>query len=179
MQIKLLAALTSMALMLALGTATAQRSAGETVDDTTVASATKLALIDNSAVPAGSINVESYKGVVQLIGWVHDDAEIKAAIETAEAVDGVVKVENAMIVAQSRRTFGKTIDDQAIKTKLKFGMTEENGIDKALDVVTDVRNGEVILGGFVSSDRVRDNAEKIAKEIKGVDKVYNKISIKK
>ena len=63
MQIKTQTSIFALALVLFLGTAEAQRSAGETVDDSTLASSTKLALISDSEVPGGNINVETYKGV--------------------------------------------------------------------------------------------------------------------
>lgn len=162
---------------LAAPLAMADRSAGETIDDSTVATSVKMSLIDDASVPGGSINVEAYKGVVQLIGFVRSDDQKKAARARARGVEGVEKVEDAMIVVPDKRSFGTTIDDQTIQTKVKLEITEL-GADKGLAVVTDVRNGEVLLGGFVNSDRVRDDIEKKAKAVKGVTKVHNHVGVK-
>lgn len=157
--------------------ALADRSTGETIDDSTVASSVKMSLVKDDTAPAGDINVEAYKGTVQLIGFVKSDAEKAAALDRAKSVDGVATVVDAMIVVPEKRSFGTTIDDQTIQTKVKFGISEV-GADKGFAVVTDVRNGEVLLGGFVNSERVRDDIVKKAEAVKGVAKVHNFIGVK-
>jgi hyperosmotically inducible protein len=47
-----------------------QQSAGEVIDDSTLTSKVKIALIDDPITKAGQINVETYRGVVQLGGFV-------------------------------------------------------------------------------------------------------------
>lgn len=169
----------SLALLLALSVpaALADRSTGETIDDSTVASSVKMSLVKDDTVPAGDINVEAYKGTVQLIGFVKSDAEKAAAIECAKGVDGVKTVVDAMLVVPEKRSFGTSIDDQTIQTKVKFGIGEV-GADKGLAVETDVRNGEVLLGGFVNSEPVRDDIVKKAEAVDGVTKVHNYIGVK-
>jgi osmotically-inducible protein OsmY len=122
--------------------------------------------------------VETYTGTVQLIGFVHSDGEKKAALERAREVDGVSKVVDAILVVPEKRSVGVTIDDQTIQGKVKLAIGEVGGADKALAIVTEVRNGEVLLGGFVSSEKVRDEIETSVKTVKGVSKVHNKIGIK-
>jgi len=51
--------------------AMAEKTAGQTIDDSTIATETKAALIDNDKVSAGSLNVEVNKGTVQVAGsWI-------------------------------------------------------------------------------------------------------------
>jgi osmotically-inducible protein OsmY len=164
-------------LALSVPAALADRSTGETIDDSTVASSVKMSLVEDDAAPAGDINIEAYKGTVQLIGFVKTDAEKAAAIELAKGVDGVTTVVDAMIVVPEKRSFGTTIDDQTIQTKVKYGIGEV-GAEEGLAVVTDVRNGEVLLGGFVNSERVRDDIVKKAEAVEGVTKVHNFIGVK-
>jgi hyperosmotically inducible protein len=165
------------ALMLWMSTALADRTTGETIDDSTVASSVKMSLVENDDAPAGDINVEAYKGTVQLIGFVKTEAEKAAAIASAKSVDGVTTVVDAMIVVAEKRSFGTTIDDQTIQTKVKLGITEV-GVDEGMAVITDVRNSEVLLGGFVNNERERDDIIKKAEAVKGVAKVHNFISVK-
>src|SRR5688572_17340454 len=56
-----------------------QRSAGETIDDTTITAKVKAGLIDNDTTSAGQIEVETYRGVVQLNGFVDSNEEKAAA----------------------------------------------------------------------------------------------------
>ncbi len=165
------------ALLMASG-AHADRSAGETMDDTTIATSTKLQLIDDDVAPAGDINVEAYKGVVQLIGYVQSQAEKDAAIARAKKVDGVKAVYDALIVMPGHRSFGRTVDDQTIYGKVWLELAKVEGMGEAVAVVAKVRNGEVLLGGFVDSkDTVRDIGNAV-KGVEGVKKVHNAVAAK-
>ena len=63
-------------------------TAGEYIDDTTVGTMTKAALVDNETVSALDINVEVYKVNVQLAGFVESEAQKDAALATAGKVEG-------------------------------------------------------------------------------------------
>ena len=150
----------------------AGRTTGESIDDSTIATSVKTSLLGDEVAPGTSINVESYKGTVQLIGFVGSEAEERAAVEVARSVEHVVDVVDAMVVVPEKRSFGTTVDDQAIQTKVKFNLSEA-GAGAAVSVVTDVRNGEVLLGGFVDTAEQRGRIEKIAADVEGVTKVHN------
>jgi hyperosmotically inducible protein len=155
----------------------ADKTAGETVDDTTIATSTKAALIDNDKVSAGSINVEVNKGTVQLAGFLDSQAEKSAAVATAGKVKGVVKVLDGLVVLPGHRTMGETIDDTTIQAKLKTELANVEGMDKAFSVNTGVRQGHVLLSGFVHGDKARAQAGEIAKGISGVNQVHNHIAV--
>ncbi len=163
---------------LALSPAHAQKSSGERLDDTGIATTIKAALIGDKAVSSTSINVEVYKGTAQLGGFVDSDAERSAAIATAKGVDGVTKVLDAMVVSPGKRSMGTTIDDQATQVRLKSALVDSEGMEKGFDINTEVRNGEVLLTGFVSAEKYRKAAGDTAAAVKGVSKVHNKIAIK-
>jgi hyperosmotically inducible protein len=153
------------------------RTAGQTIDDTTINTRVKAKLADNDAVHARNINIETNQGRVALIGYVRSAEQHKSAIETAKGVDGVVEVVDALLIVEEKRSTGVTLDDQTIETKLKFDLTE-GGIGEAFAVVTEVRNGEVLLGGFVDSANAKDRVGEIAKNVTGVTKVHNRIAVK-
>ncbi len=176
-QIRRRSAVVGLLLAVALSACAAGRTTGETIDDSTIASSVKMHLLDDDVAPGGSINVESYKGTVQLIGFVRSSEEETAAIAAAKGIDGVVKVVDAMVTVPEKRSFGRTIDDQTIQTKVKFDLSEV-GAGEAISVVTDVRNGEVLLGGFVNTSAARADLEAIASKVDGVTKVHNFIGVR-
>ncbi|HKQ30443.1 MAG TPA: BON domain-containing protein [Burkholderiales bacterium] len=69
-------------------------STGEYIDDTTITAKVKAALINDPQVKAGDINVETFRGTVQLNGFVDDRAQIDRAIELTRSQKGVKSVVN-------------------------------------------------------------------------------------
>ncbi|MFT3831049.1 MAG: BON domain-containing protein [Opitutaceae bacterium] len=80
-------------------TATATReSTGEYIDDTSITARVKLALVNDKRVRARDVEVETFRGTVQLSGFV-DSAEQKASAgEIAAATAGVRRVQNDLVV---------------------------------------------------------------------------------
>lgn len=75
------------------GTSTKQ-STGEYVDDAAITAKVKKALISDPVVKAGEVNVETFKGTVQLSGFVDTSEQKSRAAEVAGAVAGVRDVKN-------------------------------------------------------------------------------------
>jgi osmotically-inducible protein OsmY len=76
----------------------AAQSAGEVVDDSVVTAKVKAKLIDDPLTKAYQINVETFKGTVQLSGSV-DSAEARSrATQLARDVGGVKDVKNSLQV---------------------------------------------------------------------------------
>lgn len=69
---------------------------GEYIDDTVITTKVKLAIMEDPALKSSEINVETFKGVVQLSGFVVSQDAINKAIETARSVNGVTSVKNDM-----------------------------------------------------------------------------------
>lgn len=76
--------------------ASGQKSAGEFVDDSVITTQIKTALIRDENIRAGEINVETYKGEVQLTGFVSSREAANRAVELARGVKGVTAVRNDM-----------------------------------------------------------------------------------
>lgn len=73
-----------------------QASTGEYVDDSVITTKVKALLFDEPNLRSGQINVETFKGVVQLSGFVATREAISRAVEIARSVNGVTSVKNDM-----------------------------------------------------------------------------------
>jgi osmotically-inducible protein OsmY len=73
-----------------------QEGTGEYVDDTVVTSKVKAAILNEPSLSSAEINVETFKGVVQLSGFVNSKADINKAVTVARSVSGVTSVKNDM-----------------------------------------------------------------------------------
>ena len=71
---------------------------GEYLDDTAITAKVKTAVFEDRSLKSAEINVETYKGIVQLSGFVRSRADINRAVEVARGVKGVTSVKNVMIV---------------------------------------------------------------------------------
>jgi osmotically-inducible protein OsmY len=154
----------------------ADKTTGQAVDDSVIATEVKAKLVENKSVPSTAINVEVSKGRVQLGGFLETNDQKKAALATAKTVSGVTKVLDGLVVIKKDRSAGQAIDDTVIQTTLKSKAAAADA-SKAWDVNTDVYNGQVLMTGFIHGKNARAQATDIAKSIKGVKKVYNKIEL--
>jgi len=97
--IKYLSALfLSLTLLTVVGCASTskQEGTGEYVDDVVITSKVKAAILGEPTLKSMEINVETFKGVVQLSGFVSSQVAINKAVEIARAVQGVSSVKNDM-----------------------------------------------------------------------------------
>ena len=69
---------------------------GEYVDDSVITTKVKAAIFNEPGLKSSEVNVETFKGVVQLSGFVSSRADIKHAVRVAMAVDGVKAVSDQM-----------------------------------------------------------------------------------
>jgi hyperosmotically inducible periplasmic protein len=83
---------------LVTGCASPQRTAGQTVDDATITAKVKSQLLADPDVSALNVNVTTYKGQVQLSGYVNEAAQRTKAEQIAKNVEGVRNVSNDLIV---------------------------------------------------------------------------------
>jgi len=75
-----------------------QEGTGEYVDDSVITAKVKAEIFQDDSLKSSEINVETFKGVVQLSGFVNSQADINRAVEVAGSVKGVTSVKNAMRV---------------------------------------------------------------------------------
>lgn len=73
-------------------------TAGSVIDDSRVTAKVKSALIDSADTKAHDIKVETKAGVVQLSGFVENEAQKSAATKVAQAIKGVKSVQNNLSV---------------------------------------------------------------------------------
>lgn len=71
-----------------------QEGTGEYVDDSVITTKVKAAIFNEPTLKVAEINVETFKGVVQLAGFVASPAEMIRAGAVARGVSGVVSVKN-------------------------------------------------------------------------------------
>ncbi|HEX9801842.1 MAG TPA: BON domain-containing protein [Gammaproteobacteria bacterium] len=86
-------------MLLALGgcaSTDTQEGTGEYLDDTAITTKVKAAIFNEPSLKSAEINVETFKGVVQLSGFVSSRADITKAVEIARSVKGVTSVKNDM-----------------------------------------------------------------------------------
>ncbi len=71
---------------------------GEYVDDAVITTKVKSAILGEPALKSLEINVETFKGVVQLSGFVNSSSAENKAVELARSVKGVKSVKDDMRV---------------------------------------------------------------------------------
>jgi osmotically-inducible protein OsmY len=88
----------TLALLFSLGCASTptKEGTGEYVDDSVVTTKVKTAIFNEPTLKSAEIGVETFKGVVQLSGFVSSQSDINKAVEVARGVAGVTSVQNAM-----------------------------------------------------------------------------------
>jgi hyperosmotically inducible protein len=74
------------------------RSAGTTIDDSALTAKVKTQLVAADDIPWNDINVQSYRGVVSLSGFVDNSSQKQRAEQAARSVTGVRVVENHLEV---------------------------------------------------------------------------------
>ena len=90
------AALVAFALVGVAGCASTptKEGTGEYVDDTMITTKVKSAILNEPTLKVAEINVETFKGVVQLSGFVASPAAVTKAAEVTRGVSGVKSVKN-------------------------------------------------------------------------------------
>ena len=88
------------AITTAMGCASTPKSegTGEYVDDSVVTAKVKTAIFEQPNLKSSEINVETFKGNVQLSGFVSSQANVDSAVMVAKGVNGVKSVKNDMRV---------------------------------------------------------------------------------
>jgi osmotically-inducible protein OsmY len=75
-----------------------QEGTGEYVDDSVVTTKVKAAIFNEPSLKVAEINVETFKGVVQLSGFVNSEPSANKAVEVTRRVAGVKSVKSDMRV---------------------------------------------------------------------------------
>lgn len=79
------------------------RGTGEVVDDASTTARVKTAIVKSQGIKdAAMINVDTYRGVVSLAGFVGSSQEIQEAVKAARSVEGVSSVKNNLEVRPAK-----------------------------------------------------------------------------
>ena len=176
--LKLIAILGVLALASACTSTRTQESAGEAIDDSVLTSKVKVGLIDDPITKAGQINVETYRGVVQLGGFVDNAQQKEQATKVARSVTGVKEVRNDLrISTKPHATAGQDVDDSMLTASVKSKLMEDP-TTKAYQINVGTQKGVVQLTGFVDSTTMKTRAGEVARSVEGVKEVRNDLEIR-
>lgn len=84
------------AVMLGCASTAKKEGTGEYIDDSIITTKVKAAVLNEPTLKSAEINVETFKGVVQLSGFVNSQEDIATAASVAKGVKGVTSVKNDM-----------------------------------------------------------------------------------
>jgi hyperosmotically inducible periplasmic protein len=175
--IRLTAILATLAFAVACSSTRTQQSAGEVIDDSVLTSKVKVALIDDPITKAGQINVETFRGVVQLGGFVDNARQRNQATTVARSITGVKEVRNELRISSPQATAGQVIDDGVITASVKAKLIEDSST-KAHQINVETQKGVVQLAGFVDSTSAKARAGQLADSVDGVAQVRNDLEIR-
>jgi hyperosmotically inducible periplasmic protein len=164
------------ALLALLGCASSMVPKGTRHADSGITSVIQASLEANDKVKAREVDVQTREGVVYLAGVVDTEEARREAARVAWRTEGVRGVVNDLTVGE--RTVGSWIDDVMISSKVKSKLIANSEI-KAGDIDVGSSQGVVTLIGRVSSERIKSEAESIARGTKGVKDVHNELLVGK
>ena len=142
--------------------------------DSGITSVIQASLGANDKVKAREVDVETREGVVYLTGVVDTEEARREAARVAWRTEGVRGVVNDLTVGE--RTVGSWLDDVMISSKVKSKLIANSDI-KAGDIDVGSSQGVVTLIGRVSSEKIKSEAESIARGTKGVKDVHNELLV--
>ena len=133
-----------------------------------------------------AIDTDVKQGAVHLTGKVESDIDRDLAGELAKGIDGVVSVDNDLMVeTQARRAertdgqrpFGVWVDDVTTTAAVK-GKLIANSNTKGLTIDVDTHANVVTLSGEVASTEVKQLAEQLARNTADVKDVDNRLVVR-
>jgi hyperosmotically inducible protein len=87
---------TTLAVLVGCASTSKSEGTGEYIDDSVITAKVKAAVLNDTNLKSAEINVETFKGVVQLSGFVNSESDINRAVDVASKVNGVKSVKNDM-----------------------------------------------------------------------------------
>ena len=138
----------------------------------------------NRHLSAFKIDTNVTQGAVHLTGKVESDIDRDLAEELAKGIDGVVSVDNDLVIeAKSRQTaqtterpFDVWVDDATTTAAVKSKLLA-NPNTKGLQVDVDTRGDVVTLSGSVASAEEKQLAEELARNTGDVKDVRNQLIV--
>ena len=142
--------------------------------DAGITSVVEETLQANEKVKARQVEVQTREGTVYLTGVVDTEEARREAGRVAWRTEGVRGVENQLTVGE--RTVGDWVDDVMISSKVKSQLIANSGIESG-DIDVSSSQGVVTLIGRVGTSAIRADAERIARDTKGVTDVTNELVV--
>lgn len=102
---------------------------------------------------------------------------IRSTVLALAMAVGAVTVLPGCAVSRGQSTVGEYVDDAAITTAVKAKFVEDKSVD-ASSISVETLQGEVMLSGFAKSATEKANAERLARDVKGVKRVKNELAIR-
>ena len=84
--------------LVACASTSKQESTGEYIDDSVITTKVKTLLAADDFLKSFQISVETYKGAVQLSGFVGSQSAVDKAVQITRSVSGVKSVKNSLII---------------------------------------------------------------------------------
>lgn len=156
--------------------ATDERTAGDMVDDVTLAADIKTKLLKDSGVKGRNVDVDVVNGVVYLTGMVDSGKEANRAAEIAGQASGAKRVKNDLQIGS--RTLGEVTDDEILGSKIKGKLIGEPGV-RSLNIDVDVYRKVVYLVGIADNSEQKRKVLVLAKSVEGVKRVVDNIQVEK
>lgn len=169
----------------------------ENVSDATITTKIKAAFVRDRWVRSRNMHVDTDdKGVVTLTGKARNQAESDQAEKIARETKGVTSVTNNIVVGTAGSSKSSTtsdtdtggkktmtekvkenVGDAIITTKIKAEFAKDKQVSAMKIKVDTDDKGVVTLSGTAKSKAEADQAEKIARDTKGVTSVKNDIMV--
>jgi len=141
----------------------------------------KASLLFHRSVNAGSTEVDVKDGVVTLRGQAMSQAQKELTAEYAGDIEGAREVKNEMTVVKTPkktlRTKDEKIDDSSITAQVKMALLLHRSTS-GLGVSVATEKGTVMLNGKAANTAEKDRVTRFVKDINGVRKVKNKMTLK-
>jgi hyperosmotically inducible protein len=148
------------------------------LDEASITGAVMGKLTAAKHLPASDVKISTYKGVVQLSGFVDNKKQITRAKHIAKQVKGVRQVVNNLLVkTRPDNATTQLAKDTLITGKVKAKLVPADDV-KARQIGVNTYNGIVQLSGFVDTQQEIDKASDVAKSVNGVVKVANDLLLK-
>ncbi len=150
------------------------RTVGERIDDAVITSTIEAKLAADPEVSAFDVDVDTADGMVRLSGIVDDERARSEAVSLATGTKGVRGVVNDIEIG--KQTLGERIDDSALTAKVKARLTADPEIN-SFRIDVDVDAHVVTLSGTVPSREVAEEALHLARGVKGVRDVKDRLRV--
>jgi hyperosmotically inducible protein len=142
--------------------------------DSGITSMVDAALEANDKVKGKKIDVQTREGIVYMTGVVETEEARREAGRVAWHIEGVTGLSNDITVGE--RTIGSRIDDVMISSKVKSQLIGSSEV-KSGDVDVSSSQGVVTLIGRVSTQSIKTEVERIARDVRGVTDVNNELLV--